>query len=289
MFERFTDRARRVVVLAQEEARMLNHNYIGTEHLLLGLVHEGRGVAAQALEAAGISLEAVRQQVEQIIGRGQQAPRGHIPFTPRARKVMELALGESDALGHGHVDTEHLLLGLIREGHGVAANVLTRLGGDLNSVRQQVIRLLPGQAGTGAIGAGRRPGKRERERLIDDAIARIGYVDQRLAAVERWVGLEPDLNDLDQEITHVRREKESAIDSQEFEAAAALRDKEKELFDRRITREQEWNGAAEGRLSMAAELSRVNAELERLRAILREHGIEPGDGEHGIEPGDGAA
>jgi ATP-dependent Clp protease ATP-binding subunit ClpC len=289
MFERFTDRARRVVVLAQEEARMLNHNYIGTEHLLLGLVHEGRGVAAQALEAAGISLEAVRQQVEQIIGRGQQAPRGHIPFTPRAKKVLELALGESDALGHGHVDTEHLLLGLIREGHGVAANVLTRLGGDLNSMRQQVIRLLPHQAGTGAIGAGRRPGKRERERLIDDAIARIGYVDQRLAAVERWVGLEPDLNDLDQEITHVRREKESAIDSQEFEAAAALRDKEKELFDRRITREQEWTGAAEGRLSLAAELGRVNAELERLRAILREHGIEPGDGEHGIEPGDGAA
>jgi len=185
---------------------------------------------------------------------------------------------ESDALGHVHIDTEHLLLGLIREGHGVAAQVLTRLGGDPNKVRQQVIRLLPRQAGTGAIGAGHRPGRRERERLIDDALARIGYVDQRLAAVERWVGLAPDLDDLDQEMAHVRREKESAIDSQDFESAAALRDKEKELFDRRISREQEWTRTAEGRLSLAAELGRVNAELERLRAILREHGIEPGHG-----------
>jgi len=278
MFERFTDRARRVVVLAQEDARLLNHNYIGTEHLLLGLIHEGHGVAAQALESLGISLEAVRQQVEQIIGRGQQAPSGHIPFTPRAKKVLELAMRESDALGHVHINTEHLLLGLIREGHGVAAQVLVRLGGDLNSVRQQVIRLLPRQAGTGAIGASQRLGKGERKRLIDDALARIGYVDQRLAAVERWVGLTPDLDDLDQEMAHVRREKEFAIDSQDFEAAAALRDKEKELFDRRTSQEQEWTGAAESRPSLAAELSRMNAELERLRAILREHGIEPGDG-----------
>jgi ATP-dependent Clp protease ATP-binding subunit ClpA len=278
MFERFTDRARRVVVLAQEEARMLNHNYIGTEHLLLGLIHEGHGVAAQALESSGISLEAVRQQVEQIIGRGQQPPRGHMPFTSRAKHVMELAMRESDALGHVYVDTEHLLLGLIREGHGVAAQVQVRLGGDLNSVRQQVIRLLPPQAGTGPVGAGRRLGKRQRERLIDDALARIGSVDQRLAAVERWVGLAPDLDDLDQEIVHVRREKESAIDSQDFESAAALRDKEKELFDRRISQEQEWTGAAEGRQSLATELGRLNAELERLRALLREHGIEPGDG-----------
>jgi ATP-dependent Clp protease ATP-binding subunit ClpA len=278
MFERFTDRARRVVVLAQEEARLLNHNYIGTEHLLLGLIHEGHGVAAQALESLGISLEAVRQQVEQIIGRGQQAPSGHVPFTPRAKKVLELAMRECDALGHVHIDTEHLLLGLIREGHGVAAQVLVKLGADLNSVRQQVIRLLPSQAGTGPAGASRRLGKGERQALIDDALARTGYLDQRLAAVERWVGLAPDLRDLDQEMAHVRHEKEAAIDSQDFEAAAALRDKEKELFDRRISREQEWTAAAEGRPSLAAELGRANAELERLRAILREHGIEPGDG-----------
>jgi ATP-dependent Clp protease ATP-binding subunit ClpA len=277
MFERFTDRARRVVVLAQEEARMLNHNYIGTEHLLLGLVHEGHGVAAEALESLGIGLEAVRQQVEQIIGRGNQAPSGHIPFTPRAKKVTELALREADALGNGHVDTEHLLLGLVREGDGVAAQVLARLGGDLNSVRQQVILLLPRQAGTGAISAHPRRSKRERNRLVDDALARFGPVDQRLAAIERWVGLTPDLDDLDQEIAHVRREKESAIDSQDFEAAAALRDKEKEVIDRRISREKEWTATTGDRPSLSAELGRVNAELQRRRAILRQHGIEPGD------------
>ena len=124
MFERFTDRARRVVVLAQEEARMLSHNYIGTEHILLGLIHEGEGVAAKALESLGISLEAVRAQVEEIIGQGQQAPSGHIPFTPRAKKVLELSLREALQLGHNYIGTEHILLGLIREGEGVAAQVL---------------------------------------------------------------------------------------------------------------------------------------------------------------------
>src|SRR5687767_13221705 len=147
MFERFTDRARRVVVLAQEEARMLNHNYIGTEHILLGLIHEGEGVAAKALESLGISLEAVRQQVEEIIGQGQSAPTGHIPFTPRAKKVLELSLREALQLGHNYIGTEHILLGLIREGEGVAAQVLVKLGADLNRVRQQVIQLLSGYSG----------------------------------------------------------------------------------------------------------------------------------------------
>jgi ATP-dependent Clp protease ATP-binding subunit ClpC len=147
MFERFTDRARRVVVLAQEEARMLNHNYIGTEHILLGLIHEGEGVAAKALESMGISLEGVRAQVEEIIGQGQQAPSGHIPFTPRAKKVLELSLREALQLGHNYIGTEHILLGLIREGEGVAAQVLVKLGADLNRVRQQVIQLLSGYQG----------------------------------------------------------------------------------------------------------------------------------------------
>ena len=147
MFERFTDRARRVVVLAQEEARMLNHNYIGTEHILLGLIHEGEGVAAKGLESLGISLEAVRSQVEEIIGQGQQAPSGHIPFTPRAKKVLELSLREALQLGHNYIGTEHILLGLIREGEGVAAQVLVKLGADLNKVRQQVIQLLSGYQG----------------------------------------------------------------------------------------------------------------------------------------------
>ena len=154
MFERFTDRARRVVVLAQEEARMLNHNYIGTEHILLGLIHEGEGVAAKALESLGISLEAVRAQVEEIIGQGQQAPSGHITFTPRAKKVLELSLREALQLGHNYIGTEHILLGLIREGEGVAAQVLVKLGADLNRVRQQVIQLLSGYQGKEAATSG---------------------------------------------------------------------------------------------------------------------------------------
>ena len=151
VFERFTDRARRVVVLAQEEARLLNHNYIGTEHILLGLIHEGEGVAAKALESLSISLEAVRSQVEEIIGQGGSSPSGHIPFTPRAKKVLELSLREALQLGHNYIGTEHILLGLIREGEGVAAQVLVKLGADLSRVRQQVIQLLSGyQSGSGA-------------------------------------------------------------------------------------------------------------------------------------------
>ncbi|WP_280416969.1 ATP-dependent Clp protease ATP-binding subunit [Nocardia carnea] len=156
MFERFTDRARRVVVLAQEEARMLNHNYIGTEHILLGLIHEGEGVAAKSLESLGISLEGVRSQVEEIIGQGQQAPSGHIPFTPRAKKVLELSLREALQLGHNYIGTEHILLGLIREGEGVAAQVLVKLGADLNRVRQQVIQLLSGYQGKEPVESGAR-------------------------------------------------------------------------------------------------------------------------------------
>jgi len=150
LFERFTDRARRVVVLAQEEARLLNHNYIGTEHILLGLIHEGEGVAAKALESLGISLEAVRSQVEEIIGQGGSSPSGHIPFTPRAKKVLELSLREALQLGHNYIGTEHILLGLIREGEGVAAQVLVKLGADLSRVRQQVIQLLSGYSGPGS-------------------------------------------------------------------------------------------------------------------------------------------
>lgn len=163
MFERFTDRARRVVVLAQEEARMLNHNYIGTEHILLGLIHEGEGVAAKALESLGISLEAVRSQVEEIIGQGQQAPSGHIPFTPRAKKVLELSLREALQLGHNYIGTEHILLGLIREGEGVAAQVLVKLGADLTRVRQQVIQLLSGYQGKEAEASGTPAGTGGRE------------------------------------------------------------------------------------------------------------------------------
>jgi ATP-dependent Clp protease ATP-binding subunit ClpC len=151
VFERFTDRARRSVVLAQEEARALNHNYIGTEHILLGLVRERDGVAGKALVSLDISLDAVRQQVDEIVGQGQAVPRGHIPFTPRAKKVLELSLREALQLGHNYIGTEHILLGLIREGEGVAAQVLQKLGADLNRVRQTVIQILSGYAaGAGA-------------------------------------------------------------------------------------------------------------------------------------------
>ena len=174
MFERFTDRARRVIVLAQEEARSFNHNYIGTEHILLGLIQEGECVAAKALESMGISLEAVRQEVEEIIGRGSQPHVGHIPFTPRAKKVLELSLREGLQMGHKYIGTEFLLLGLIREGEGVAAQVLVKLGADLPRVRQQVIQLLSGyeggeggtpeapqqSSGSDAVGAGASPGGR---------------------------------------------------------------------------------------------------------------------------------
>ncbi|MDQ6613708.1 MAG: AAA family ATPase, partial [Actinomycetota bacterium] len=144
MFERFTDRARRVLVLAQEEARLLNHNFIGTEHILLGLIHEGEGVAAKALESLGISLEAVREKVEETIGPAGSSTAGSPPFTPRAKKVLELSLREALQLGHNYIGTEHMLLGLVREGEGVAAQVLVNLGADLSRVRQQVIQLLSG-------------------------------------------------------------------------------------------------------------------------------------------------
>src|SRR5688572_8891124 len=144
MFERFTDRARRVVVLAQEEARLLNHNYIGTEHLLLGLIHEGEGLAAKALGSLGIGLEQVRSQVEEMIGVGTATPQGHIPFTPRAKKVLELSLREALQLGHNYISTEHILLGLLREGEGVAAQVLMRLNLELPKIRQAVLQLMHG-------------------------------------------------------------------------------------------------------------------------------------------------
>jgi ATP-dependent Clp protease ATP-binding subunit ClpC len=158
MFERFTDRARRVVVLAQEEARTLNHDYIGTEHILLALIRESGGIAAQALESLGITEEAARQQVEEIIGRGQQdPPRGHIPFTPRAKKALQLSMREAIALGHAYIGTEHILLGLLRQDDGAVIRVLNGLGVDPNRVRQQVIQLVSArrvheEPGTGRAG-----------------------------------------------------------------------------------------------------------------------------------------
>jgi ATP-dependent Clp protease ATP-binding subunit ClpC len=179
MFQRFTDRARRTIVFAQEEARGLNHNWIGTEHLLLALIREGHGVGAKALESMQISLDAARQQVELIIGRGQDAVRdGHIPFTPRAKKVLELSLREAQQLGHDYIGTEPILLGLIREGDGVAAQVLVSLGCDLNRARQQVIQLLHGYQG-------RQPALSSIGEELGDRLASMAA---RLAVIERRLG-----------------------------------------------------------------------------------------------------
>src|SRR5207302_1916356 len=258
MFERFTGRARQVVALAGEEARILNHGWIGTEHILLGLIHEGDGLAARSLVSLGISLDAVRQQVEEIIGRGQQAPSGHIPFTPRAKKVLELSLRESLQLGHNYIGTEHILLGLLREGDGVAAQVLVRLGADLNRVREQVIQLLHGYQGQDAGSAGSDLGGRARAVPPDDALAWFDALDRRLTALERWVSMQPDLEDLDQEIAQVRRDKEAADARQDSQVVMALRDKEEQLLAARADREKEWAGSAAGRKTVAGELDRLN-------------------------------
>jgi ATP-dependent Clp protease ATP-binding subunit ClpC len=194
MFERFTDRARRVVVLAQDEARSLNHNYIGTEHILLGMLSEGEGVAAKALEELGIGLDAIRQQVVEIIGRGAQVPGGHIPFTPRAKKVLELSLRESLQLGHEYIGTEHILLGLIREGEGVAAQVLTRLGATKDQVQHQVMQLLRESPSSERMPGGE-PVYRSSARMagsgaqLDEIMQRLDTIAGRLSAIERHLGL----------------------------------------------------------------------------------------------------
>jgi len=267
MFERFTDRARRVVVLAQEEARMLNHDHVGTEHILLGLIREGGGVAAQALESLGITEEAARQQVEQITGRGQaDSQREHPPFTPRARKVLQLSLREAIALGHSYIGTEHLLLGLVREGDGVAMRVLNGLGVDPNRVRQQVIQLVSARRVREQPGTGRATGRGKRK-LLSELRGRLDSLDWRLSVLEQRVGTSPGLAQLDQEITQVRRDKENAIDAQDFENAAVLRDRESQLLSDRAARLQE-----------AADLPSLSDEVERLRDLLRRHGIDPQNG-----------
>jgi ATP-dependent Clp protease ATP-binding subunit ClpA len=249
VFEQFTDRARRVIVLAQEEARVLNHNYIGTEHILLGLIHEGEGVAAKALESLGISLEAVRAQVEQIIGRGEETPSGHIPFTPRTKKVLELSLREALQLGHNYIGTEHILLGLIREGQGVAAQVLVNLGADLSRARQQVLQVLSGHTGVQA-GA--------RTRLV------------RMTVPE-------DLREAEEQLAAVRQQKQAAIDAEEFDRAAALRAQERKLMARVAERERAWTAGVD-LAAVVGENQRLHREVERLRELLGRHGIEPDGG-----------
>ena len=278
MFERFTDQARRAVVLAQEEARMLNHDYIGSEHILLGLIDEGDGAAAQALKRLGVTEQAVHQQVEETVGRGKRPARaGHIPFTREAKKVLQLSLRAALQLGDNYIDTGHILLGLTREKQSPAAQVLVYLGADLGTVQRQVIELLHGDEdkprtarGTGPQGAGR--GNR---RLLPELLARFDSLESRLSALEHRVGTGPDVRDLDREIAQVRRDKETAIDAQDFETAAVLRDRERDLLGEKASRQEEWAAAHR-------DLPPLTAEVERLRDLLREHGIDP-------DPRDGAA
>lgn len=237
MFERFTDRARRVIVVAQEEARRLDHNYIGTEHILLGLIGEEAGLAGHALRSMGLDLAELRQEIEARIGHGDRTPSGHIPFTPSAKKSLELALRESVQLTAGYIGTEHLLLGLIRQGDGPAVQVLAARGVTLDGARNTVVRLL------------RERGAEEHPApgvvTLDEIAAQLKAVSRRLSAIEAKLGVEtpPKLarvRELEAEIARVRRDKEEAIDAQDFERSAALRDQEKRLFVRYRQAEQDW-------------------------------------------------
>jgi ATP-dependent Clp protease ATP-binding subunit ClpA len=295
MFERFTDQSRRVVVLAQEEARSFNHDYIGTEHLLVGLRHVGPGAAAQALESMGITLDAVRTEIETLIGRGSVPPSGHIPFTSPAKKCLELSLREALELGHNYIGTGHLLLGLIREDNCVAAQILGRLGAGLDQLRARVIREIrdhPEVPGAPQL----RP---QRVQVSGTVQGLLDTIDERLSAIERHLGIAPlgpaELRRYDEQIASVRREKEGAVERQDFETAAALREKEKELLTGRaraadeLTADQEAGdpaadqdngdrGAATNESSgRPDELARSQAEAARLRALLHEHDIDPDD------------
>jgi ATP-dependent Clp protease ATP-binding subunit ClpA len=290
MFGRFTDEARRVLALAQEEARTLNHNRIGTEHLLLGLVQEREGTAAEALESLGISLDAVRQQVEKITGQVWDAPAAsHNQYTLRAKKALDLSLREALQLGHHHIGTEHILLGLLRESEGPAAQVLVELGADLAQVREQVLRLLDdpqGEQEPQAAQAAPRPGQANtgprtnsaESRMLAEILNRIEAMDSRLSAVEQQMGTGPDVGDLDQQIVQARRDKEAAAGAEDFENAAALRDRERQLLADKASRQKDWASAHPDLPSLAEGLHMLSDEVGRLRGLLTQQNNKPRDG-----------
>jgi ATP-dependent Clp protease ATP-binding subunit ClpC len=314
MFGRFTDEARRVLTLAQEEATGLHHSRIGTEHILLGLAQEGDGIAAEALQALGISPEAVSEQVCAMSGSGQEAPAaGHNQYTLRAKKALDASLREALQLGHHHIGTEHILLGLLRVGDGPAAQVLAELGADRSRVREQVISLL-GQAEDGAAGrreadgAGGGGGRREAEdggpaqagapgaavpsqhadardgganaqsRMLAEVLGRIEAMDSRLSAVEQQLGIGPDVRDLDQEIAQARRDKEGAAAAEDYENAAAQRDRERQLLADKTARQNDWSAAHLDLPSLAEGLQMLSDEVGRLRGLLSQQGSSSRDG-----------
>jgi Clp amino terminal domain, pathogenicity island component len=270
MFERFTDKARRVVVLAQEEARQLGHDHIGTEHILLGLLREADGVAARALDSLGIGLQSARDRLVSDPGsRVATRSGGHIPFTPEAKRTLELALREALLLGHDYIGTEHILLGLVRDADTRGPQVLTELGADPDTVRRSVIEIAPPRPVGKAQRLIARGGPRQRP---GEPTLGYGALSTRLAALERWAGLLPDLADLDEQIAQVRRDKEAAIDAQEFRTAEALSDTEHELMAERDRRSRQRAAGP----SLADQVAQLRAEVERLHQVLRRHGIDPG-------------
>jgi ATP-dependent Clp protease ATP-binding subunit ClpA len=290
MFERFTDQARRVLALAQEEARARNCNRIGTEHVLLGLIHERDGLAAVALESLGIGAEAVRQQIEEITGQYPEPSGGYAQYTMRAKKALDLSRREALQLGHNHIGTEHILLSLIREGEGPAAQALLELGADLSRVRQQVLLLLgddplddepeeaaPAGPGPSAARAGLGAGIGE-SKLLTEVLLRIEEMDSRLSAVEQRLGAGPDVRDLDQQIAQARRDKDSAVGAEDYENAAVLRNQERQLLADKASRQKEWTTAHLDLPALADKLHRLTDEVGRLRTLLRQKGIEPRDG-----------
>jgi ATP-dependent Clp protease ATP-binding subunit ClpC len=287
MFGRFTDEARRVLALAQQEAGTLNHNRIGTEHVLLALVQEREGIAAEALESLGISLDAVRQQVEKITGQVRDGPAAsHNLYTLRAKKALDLSLREALQLGHHHIGTEHILLGLLREGEGPAAQVLVELGADLAQVRQQVLRLLDDpqdEQGPKTEQAAPRPGQANagqgaESRMLTEILSRIEAMDSRLSAVEQQMGAGPDVGDLDQQIAQARRDKEAAAGAEDFENAAALRDRERQLLADKASRQKDWAAAHPDLPSLAEGLHMLSDEVGRLRGLLTQQSNKPRDG-----------
>ncbi len=245
-FHRFTSQARRAVHLAQEEARLLRHNYVGTEHLLLGLLYKGDGVAAEALQSLHISRGDVRGQVEEIIGYGETAAvPGHLPFTPRSKKVLELSLREAMLLGHHQIGTEHVLLAIIREGEGLAAQVLVRLGTDL-------------------------PGTRERVLAVLQAHEEAGWPARAPRVASEFV-------DVSEQLAQVRRRKETAFDAGQADIAAALRDRERDLLADQVRLEHELTASSD-LTALIAENQRLHGDVVRLRDLLRQHGIEPDGG-----------
>jgi ATP-dependent Clp protease ATP-binding subunit ClpA len=303
MFGRFTDEARRVLDLALNEARARGSNRIGTEHILLGLVQERDGIAAEALDSAGISLDAVRQQIEKITGQGHEAPApSHQQYTLRAKRALDMSLREALQLGHHHIGTEHILLGLLREGEGPAAQVLIELGTDPKALRQQVLRLLDdtegtegtegareagssagggqptaGAPGPGPGGAGQ-PGTTLEGRMLAQILGRIEAMDARLSAVEQQLGAGPDVGDLDRRIAQARQDKESAAGAEDYEHAAALRDTERQLIADKAARQKEWAAAHPDLPSLAEGLHMLSDEVGRLRGLLSQQGNKSRDG-----------